>query len=118
MDLRGQRGRAAEESAARYLQQKGYRILARNVRTPCGEIDLICEQGAYIVFVEVKERTGTAHGHALEAVSPAQQRRITRAAGYWLTRLPGERLARIDLVALQWNGLGMEVTHVENAITS
>jgi putative endonuclease len=51
------RGRTGETLAALYLRLKGYRILARRVRTPVGEIDLIAEKSGVIAFVEVKART-------------------------------------------------------------
>jgi putative endonuclease len=37
-------GHWGEQKAARYLQEKGYRIIERNMRTPYGEIDLIARQ--------------------------------------------------------------------------
>ena len=51
-----QHGRNAETVAAWFLRLKGYRILARRVRTHVGEIDLIARHGDTLVFVEVKAR--------------------------------------------------------------
>jgi putative endonuclease len=50
------RGHLAETAAAWLLRCKGYRIVARRVRTPLGEIDLIARRGGTTAFVEVKER--------------------------------------------------------------
>ena len=49
-------GRRGEAHAASYLEQCGYRVLARNARAAGVEIDLVVIRGAKIVFVEVKTR--------------------------------------------------------------
>ncbi len=94
------RGRRGERLAALWLMLKGYRILARRVRTPVGEIDLVARKGRLIAFVEVKARR-TPGGAAL-AVTPAAQMRIAKAAEAWLSRnewASGSDL-RFDLVAI------------------
>ncbi len=54
------RGRRGETLAAWYLRLKGWRILARRVKTPRGEIDLIARRGRVVAFVEVKWRKNAA----------------------------------------------------------
>ena len=88
------RGHLAETAAAWLLRCKGYRIVARRVRTPMGEIDIIARRGRTIAFVEVKERPMPAA--ALEAVSPRQARRVVGAARYWLTGQPAARTEQAD----------------------
>lgn len=51
-----EKGRLAEDTAARYLLQKGYRILSRNLFTPYGEIDILAKLGAEYICVEVRSR--------------------------------------------------------------
>lgn len=51
-----QKGADAEEVAAKFYQNRGYEILARNYRTPMGELDLVAELYGEILFVEVKGR--------------------------------------------------------------
>lgn len=80
------RGRRAEALAAWALRLKGYRILARRWRVPVGEIDLVARRGRLIAFVEVKQRASETEG--VEAVTPAAQRRIARAASVWLAAHP------------------------------
>jgi putative endonuclease len=66
------------------LLLRGYRIVARNLRTPVGEIDLIAARGRTIIFVEVKARRDL--DAARTAISVTQRRRVARAAGWWLAR--------------------------------
>jgi putative endonuclease len=81
---RPERGRRAEELAARLLEQRGLTIVARNWRRPEGEIDLVADDGGVCVFVEVRSRTGQAQGHPLEAISPRKRARVIRAARLYL----------------------------------
>jgi len=84
-------GRGAEWAAAAWLRLKGYRILARRLRTPAGEIDLIACRGRTLAFIEVKARTtGVA-----EALGERQRARIARAAEAFAA-------ARPDLASLDW----------------
>lgn len=88
-----QRGRWAETLAALSLTLKGYTILARRVRTPSGEIDLIARRKNLVAFIEVKARK--THALALESVTPKAQARISRAAQIWMSR-------RADLASCDW----------------
>ncbi len=64
-------GRWGERVAEEHLRQRGYRILARSHRSLLGEIDLIVRDGDWVVFVEVKTRTGSAKGHPSKRSMPA-----------------------------------------------
>ena len=94
-------GRRAEVLACALLLLKGYRILARNLRVPVGEIDIIARRGRTLAFVEVKARSGD--GAAAEALSPRQRRRIVRAAEWFLSARPEliALTARFDLVLVE-----------------
>jgi putative endonuclease len=95
-----QRGRNAESLAALMLRLKGYRILARRLRTPSGEIDLLARRGNLVIIVEVKARA--TRDEALAALSPRQQQRLAAAAA-WLPRWRPALAAcdiRLDLVAV------------------
>jgi putative endonuclease len=96
------RGRAAEDLALAFLQEKGLTLAARNHRCRFGEIDLVMHDGACLVFVEVRARASEAHGGALASIGVAKQRRITAAARHYLMRHPREavRPARFDVVAI------------------
>lgn len=93
-------GRRAEALAALYLQLKLYAIRERRLKTPVGEIDLIAERFGTTVFVEVKARGARRDEGA--ALARVNQRRLVRAASYYLARHP--RLAaaplRFDVIFL------------------
>lgn len=109
-DPRHRFGRFGEERAAAYLRGVGLEILARNVRTAQGEIDLVALDGDTVVFVEVKSRRRTS---GLEAVDPRKQRRLSRLALAFLARAGWlDRPARFDVVAVDSAGA---CTHVANA---
>ena len=73
-------GTGAEDLACAYLQKSGLRLLARNYRCRRGEIDLIMQDGEYLVFVEVRYRKNDAFGSAAETVSSAKRARIITTA--------------------------------------
>jgi len=104
-DERRQWGNRGESLASDILQQHGYRILARNVRTPLGEIDLVARHGDALVFIEVKLRRSLRYGTPAEAVTYSKQQRLRRAAQYYLRRQPGQTAPiRFDVVAITLAG--------------
>ncbi|MCI9336007.1 MAG: YraN family protein [Lachnospiraceae bacterium] len=102
-----------ERLAAQYLTGKGMRMLETNFRCRQGEIDLIGVHQGYLVFVEVKYRSSTGTGYALEAVDYRKQCRICRVADYYrYTHGYGEDVSvRYDVVGVQ----GRELEWVQNA---
>lgn len=85
-------GRRGEMVAAWFLRLKGYRILASRFKTPAGEIDLVARRFGTLVFVEVKARRA---GSVDDAWFSVNDRRISRAADYFLARHP--RYANTDM---------------------
>jgi putative endonuclease len=96
-------GMAAEQLAAQYLQERGLTVIARNLRCKGGELDLICLDEGVLAIVEVRQRGHAAFGGALGSVTPRKQRKILRAARYFLARKPPwRRLAvRFDVFAVE-----------------
>ncbi len=93
-------GAWGEEQAARFLQGKGYRLLERNYRTPYGEIDLILEDGDFLVFAEVKLRRSARFGTPAEAVTSAKQTRLRSTALLYLQAHETARQPRFDVVEI------------------
>jgi len=109
-------GRRGEEAAAQHLKRRGWKILARNLRTPVGEIDIIARSRRQLLFVEVKTRSSTAYGTPQEAVGSHKQRQIIRAAQWYLGEFPAERLQpRFDVVAVLEVDGGFQIEQIEDA---
>lgn len=118
-------GAAGEVLAARFLRQKGCRILAANVRSRHGEIDIIALDGQYIAFVEVKTRAVTAAYAPREAVTAQKQQRIRKTAAlFWqqhgdeVRRLCGyEPQPRFDVVEVTTAvGRPMEALEIDHIL--
>jgi putative endonuclease len=112
-DALGERG---ENVAARYLRNKGYRIITRNFRCEMGEIDIIARDGKILVFVEVKTRAYDDPTPE-EQVNLAKQQAITRVAKLYLSRYGSPQPpARFDVVAIVWpTGQNPIIRHEEGA---
>jgi putative endonuclease len=106
-------GREGERRAARYLEEQGFRILARNWRAQRAELDLVAEKDGILCFVEVRSRGAGARVGALESVDARKRANLAAAAQAFLRRHRlWDRRARFDVVAIDAAG---RVTHVESA---
>ena len=109
-------GREGEKIAERYLKKKGYKLVERNYRCLSGEVDLIVLDRRVIVFVEVKTRSDDRFGTPFEAVEARKQRKMIRAAQFFLhAKGLQQREARFDVVGISWPGRQPVVEHIENA---
>lgn len=97
-----QTGQEQENRAAVYLTERGYKILERNYRCRMGEIDLIAFHQGYLVFVEVKYRSGNRAGRPEEAVDFRKQKKISQTAVWYLKEkgLSLDTPCRFDVVAI------------------
>jgi putative endonuclease len=119
-DGRDALGRRGEQEAARYLRRLGYRIVGQRERVLRGDIDLVALDGRCVVFVEVRSRSDTTHGHPAETVGPVKQRRIAELATVYIHRHGLEDCqARIDVVAVTFPAQGSPIVeHYQNAFDS
>src|ERR1043166_2986335 len=109
-------GRDGENLAERFLKKKGYVLVERNYRCRGGEVDLIVLDRRTIVFVEVKTRSDASFGSPLEAVETRKQRKMIRAAEFFLNEKKlHNRDARFYVVGISWFGPKPSVEHIENA---
>lgn len=108
-------GKRSEIIAADYLKEKGYKILATNYKNKIGEIDVIAQDGEYIVFVEVKARFSGAFGNPLEAINAKKQQKLRAVASLYLMKNKKYgNLCRFDAISI----LGLEnpeITHIIDA---
>ena len=105
-------GQVGEDDALRYLAQNGLTMVERNFRCKGGEIDLVMQQQAMLVFVEVRKRTGNRHGGAAASVTASKQARLILAAQIYLQRYKNPPACRFDVVAID----GTVLTWLKNAI--
>lgn len=106
------RGDEAEARALVYLQDQGLTLVERNYRVARGpaargaEVDLImCDRDGTLVFVEVRQRTGTGHGGAAATVGRGKQRRCILGARFYLMTLAEWPPCRFDVVAIDGEAL-------------
>ncbi len=94
-------GANAEQTAARFLQRQGLKLLQQNYRCRMGEIDLILQDGPTLVFAEVRLRRRADFGGAAASINAGKQARLIRAAQHYLTTLDRTPPCRFDAVLLQ-----------------
>lgn len=112
-------GQWGEELVAEYLRQRGWTVIARNVRCRMGELDIVAENKQYLAFVEVKLRKDSRFGAAREAVTPSKQRKLIAAAQFFLVSHPTKRQPRFDVAEVYApQGIRTErpnINYIENA---
>ncbi|HYC84816.1 MAG TPA: YraN family protein [Chryseosolibacter sp.] len=108
-------GRRGENLAAKFLEEKGFTVAARNFRYGKAEIDLIVQRGEWLLFVEVKTRSSLAYGQPEEFLTPPQVNRIFDAAEEYIFRVDWQGHVRFDVVSIKL-GREVEIEHFEDAI--
>jgi putative endonuclease len=116
-DPRRQFGDRGEGLAAALLERAGYEILERNVSCRHGEIDIIAVKDTIHCFVEVRSRATDIWGVPAESVIFAKQRKVVRAALWWLQhqRLLDRVPVRFDVVSVVGRGEDARVEHIPGA---
>jgi len=112
-------GATGEKLARNFLKKKGYRIRQTNFRCREGEIDIVAERKGYLVFVEVRTKTGSSFGSPEESVTAAKKEKLVATALSYLDShrdLPDNW--RIDFVGveLDQNGRATRIELIENAV--
>jgi putative endonuclease len=109
-------GQWGEETAVAHLLQRGYEILARNARTPYGEIDIITKQGERTIFIEVKTLTSSKNFFPEQNVTARKREHMLACAEYYATENAIDHW-QIDVIAVEGKqGIQPKITHFENAI--
>jgi putative endonuclease len=100
LSAKQRQGQGWEQRALAHLTGHGLRLVESNFSCKSGEIDLILRDGEVLVFVEVRQRAGRAHGGAAASITPAKIRRLVRAAETYLLRFPRVPPCRFDVIAI------------------
>ncbi|CAM2733426.1 YraN family protein [Legionella worsleiensis] len=99
------RGRSAEQQALAYLLKQGLKLLGQNYYCRSGEIDLIMQEGDYLVFIEVRSRSNIQFGDAIASITFAKRQKIIRTASHYL--LKNKRYeqtpVRFDVIGIEGN---------------
>jgi len=94
-------GKIGEDYAARFLRQKGYKILHRNWRCALGEIDIAAQEKDFIAFVEIKTRKSIDFGPGYSSVNSAKQLKLIKLAHVYLKRYGlTDKPCRIDVISI------------------
>jgi putative endonuclease len=107
-------GAQAEQWAAQHLQRQGMKLVMQNYRGRFGEIDLIMQDGAVLVFIEVRLRRNADFGGAAASIDAHKQQRIIRTAQLYLSSLDRIPPCRFDVVLMD-DELGHNAQWLKNA---
>jgi uncharacterized protein (TIGR00252 family) len=109
-------GAWGEGVAADWLAEHGCEVLARNIRTPYGEIDIVARQGDVTLFVEVKTRTSNTMGLPEVSITKRKQKHMLSAAEHYAAEHEVDHW-QIDVISVEGKpGTDPVVTHFENAL--
>ena len=108
-------GNEGEEFAANFLAEKGYKIIERNFRAYCGEIDIIAKYKNEIIFVEVKTRRNMKYGEAIDSITPLKKVHILKTANYFLYKNNLLRVPiRFDIIEVYLFDKNFNINHIKN----
>lgn len=108
-------GAEAEEFAAQYLVNQGFKILEKNLSFAFGELDLVALDKKTLVFVEVKYRRHLDFGYPYESVGKSKQKKIILAAKAYLARYKVLPFCRFDIISLHGDLASPKVEHIIDA---
>lgn len=101
-------GDIAEAKACTYLETKGLSLIDRNFRSPFGEIDLIMHDKKEVVFIEVRSRSYTTFGTAIESINKTKQQKVIKSAVCYL-----QKRKWLDKVNYRFDVVGCSPTTIE-----
>ena len=116
MTLKPADGKWGEDLAADYLAHLGIKILNRNWRFKRAEVDIIAQDGAILVFVEVKARSNLSFGPPEEMIDSRKKSMLYHAASAYMLETGYEGEIRFDILAITKEPHKMvEIRHFRDA---
>jgi putative endonuclease len=117
-DRRRALGRCGEQLALAQLQAWGWRMRATNWRCPLGEIDIVAEDGEWLVVVEVRTRRGPQFGPPEESIGHSKREKLVTLGHHYVQAVNWQGPWRIDVVAIELDSAGRQVrlVHYANAV--
>jgi putative endonuclease len=117
MTEKQQFGRRGEELALAFYKDNRYTILEKNWQSNHLEVDIIAKNEEYIVFCEVKTRSGNLFGNPQESVTRQKQHNIIRAANYYVLKHRISLEVRFDIISILFSGEEYTLEHIPFAFT-
>lgn len=115
-------GKLGEDIAAKYLENKSYKIVARNYRKKWGEIDIVAQQSDELVFIEVKTQRGGFEWRPEENITQHKKHQLSRIINTYLkeNKIPENQNWRIDVLAIEldFKTQNARVEHIKNILLS
>ena len=108
-------GKFGEDIAKEYLIKNKFNILETNYHSKYGEIDIICENFEYIVFVEVKTKLESTYSVARERVDYFKKNKFLKTIGTYILENKIIKNPRIDVIEVILKNDGFLINHIENA---
>lgn len=108
-------GNKGENEACKFLEKNEFKILKKNYRSRYGEIDIIAEDGDYIVLVEVKTKIIFDQGSPEEMVDSHKQKKLLLLARELQSIYPNNNI-RIDVIAIDYSNNVPKINHIINAL--
>lgn len=117
MNKSAEKGKNGEKFVAKYLENKGFKICRTNYHSRYGEIDIICENEKYIVFVEVKLRRKNSAIRGIECVGKSKKVKIIKTAFVYLINNFCSKQPRFDVAELNEDNVDgtLSLNYFENA---
>ena len=108
-------GSLGESLAEEFIADLGWDIIGRNCHYRFGEVDILADDGSTVIIIEVKAKTSSQFGEAVEMITAGKKRVLIRLAK--LIQSQYNRPVRIDVIAI--NNFGtptVQVAHYPGAI--
>ena len=110
-----EKGKIGEESAEKYLIERGYILVARNFKAHPGEIDLVMTSGCDLVFIEVKAWKNLSVMDLEKSIDWCKRRRIIATSQVFMLKNPSlcqGKTIRYDVVFVDGED---NITHIKDA---
>lgn len=104
-------GSTGEDQALQFLVSKGFRLVKRNLKLFCGEIDLLMRDRNDLVIIEVKTKSSQDFGLAVDMITLKKKRKLLQLAKALWQKFPAKSI-RIDVVAID----GQKIQHFCSAV--
>lgn len=109
-------GQSGELAALHYIENLGYKILAKNWRYKHLEVDIIAMDGSVLLFIEVKTRRSSSFGLPHEAVNYQKQQQLDRAANLYISYIKHKGEIRFDIVSILIDSSNnYQIEHIKDA---